>query len=115
MRTVAKHIARDESRVFEPVDVGDLGPVEGRDRHLVDPPPRLVQLHDDLGVEVEVVGVALERNRTQRVDAVSAVAAVPLAEVGADHRVLEPGEHLVADELVERHPAAARGARFHHA
>ncbi len=72
------------------------------------------ELDDDLGVEVEVVGVELERHRHERGDRVDAVTGVELAERGAQHPVLEPGQDAVADELVERHAAAARAALFEH-
>ena len=38
-----------------------------------------------------------------------------LTETGAQQLVFDPGQDLVADELVKRHPAAARAGRREHA
>ncbi len=50
----------------------------------------------------------------QGVDAVGAVAAVPLAEVEPGQAVLEGGEHPVAEVLVRRHAAAPRRTLLEH-
>ena len=47
-------------------------------------------------------------------DRVDAIAGMELAEAGSEQTVLERGQDLVADELVERHPAPQRAARFEH-
>jgi hypothetical protein len=73
-----------------------------------------VQAEDDLGVEVEVVGVGREVDVLEGVHPVGPVAAVPLAQVEPGQPVLESGEDLVADELVERHPTLPGGAGTHH-
>ena len=56
-------------------------------------------------VEVEVA---------QGLDPVGPVAAVPLAEPGARHRVLEGRQDAVADVLVQRHAALEGPAADHH-
>ena len=76
---------------------------------------RAEQLQDDLGVEVEPVAVADERQVGQRRDPVGPVARVPLAEADPGDHVLGAGEDPVADELVQRHPTAASAARVEHA
>ena len=45
------------SRVPHAVHMTDLIAVVGRNRYLDDALPRLVQLDDDLGIEVEAVGI----------------------------------------------------------
>ena len=109
---MADHVAR----VAHPVDVADLVAVVRRDRHLGDALAGAVQLQDDLGVEVEAVGVGDERHVGEGIDAVGAVAGVPLAEREAAARgVLEAGEDAVADELVHRHAPGARLPAEQHA
>ena len=82
---------------------------------LDDPPMRTEQLQDDLGVEVEPVAVADERQVGQCRHPVGAVARVPLAQPDAGDHVLGAGQDPVADVLVQRHPAAAGPARVEHA
>jgi hypothetical protein len=64
----------DVSRAGEPVHPGDLAAVIGGDGQLDDPRPGVEELEDDLGVEVEVVGVELQREPGQRRDAVEPIA-----------------------------------------
>ena len=111
---IPQHLPRHVLGVLDAVHVADLVAVVRRDRNLLQPLPRLEQLQDDLRVEVEAVRVLVERDRAERVDAVGAVPAVPLAEVGADHGVLEPRQDPVPHVLVERHPTPAGRARLHH-
>ena len=73
-----------------------------------------MQPEDDLGVEVEVVGVGHQVEVAESVHPVGAIAAVPLREVQAGQPVLEPGQDSVADVLVERHPAGAGTAGLDH-
>ena len=112
---VLRRVDEDIPGVPQPVDVTDLVAVIGGDGDLADPLRSLVELHDDLAVEVEPVGVALERDVAQGGDAVGAVAGMPFAEVGADHRVLNRREDPVPDVLVQGHAAAPRRATVDHA
>ena len=63
---------------------------------------------------MEVVRVQLERHLCERGDRIDAVARMKLAERRAEHAVLEPAQNSVADELVQRHAAAARAAFLEH-
>src|SRR5207244_9698954 len=96
----------DVARVRDALHVADLVAVVRGDRELFDALPGFVELEDDLGVEVETVRVALERNPLQRCDTVGAVPAVPLAEIHADDGILNWREDPIADVLVERHAAS---------
>ena len=73
-----------------------------------------MQAEDDLGVEVEVVGVRGEVDVVQRVDSVGPVSRVPLAEGQPGEGVLHRREDAVADVLVRGHPARTRRALRHH-
>jgi hypothetical protein len=115
VRAVTKGVQADVARVPQPVHAADLVAVERRDRHLLDALPGFIELHDDLGVEVEVVRVPLEGNLAQRCDAVGAVSAVPFAQLHPRHRVLEAREDAIADVLVERHAPQTCRARQQHA
>jgi len=55
----------DVGRVAQPVHVADLVAVIGRDRHLEQALLGQHELDDDLGVEVEDVGVEVERDRLE--------------------------------------------------
>ena len=112
---VAEDVTGDVPCVAETVDVADLVAVVGGDRDLDDALPGLDQLHDDLRVEVEVVVVAVEGQVPQGGHRVGPVARVPLRERRAGGHVLDPGEDLVADVLVERHAATAGGPLVEHA
>jgi len=106
LEPVPGHVHHHVAGVPQAVHVADLVAVVGGDRDLDDPLPGVVQLDDDLGVEVEVVGVAVERDGAQCGHAVGPVAGVELREARAEARVLEPGEDAVAHVLVARHAAA---------
>ncbi len=113
--TGAEHRLENVPRVFDAIDAADLVAVVGGDGQFADAQPGQHELDDDLGVEMEIVGVALERNLFERVDRVEPVAGMELGEVRAEERVLEPGQHFVAEEFVKGHPALARPAPGHHA
>src|SRR5207244_2599314 len=100
--------------VLHSIHVTDLVAVIGRDGKLKDPLPGQNELDDDLGVEVEIVRVELERDPSQRIGRVDPVAGVKLAQIGSEHSVLPPCEDLVANELVRRHAAPSRGAGLEH-
>ena len=79
---VAPHGAHNVLRVLQAIHVADFGAVVGRDRHLADLHGLVVQLDDDLGVEVEIVGHAA-RNRccASACRLIGAISAVELGEV----------------------------------
>ena len=108
---VPNGVDHDVAGVGDAVDPRDLVAVVGRDRHLDDAFAGTEQLQDDLGVEVEVVAVADERELGERRHPVGAVPRVPLAQTRAGDRVLCGGEDPVADVLVERHAARAAHRR----
>ena len=103
-----RHRLEAVHRVGDPVHARDLVAVEGGDRNLHDRTPGRDELDQDLGVEVEVVRIELKRDRAECLDLVGAIAGVELGEVAAEHPVLDRGQHLVADPLVNRHAAAQR-------
>ena len=105
----------DVPGVVQAVDMADLVPVEGRDGQFADAQPGDDELDDDLRVEVEVVGIEVKGHGCQGPGAVQPVAAVELAQSGAEQQVLEAGEDLVAHELVQRHAAAQGPAPVEHA
>ena len=79
LQPVAHDVGHHVLGVLDPVDVADLVAVVGRDGHLDDAPSGVVQLDDDLGVEVEVVGVGLEGKGFEGVHPVRPVPGVELA------------------------------------
>ena len=105
----------DVPGVVQAVDMADLVPVKGRDGQFADAQPGDDELDDDLRVEVEIVGVEIKGHRGQGPGGVQPVAAVKLAQPGAEQQVLEAGEDLVAHELVQRHAAAQGAAPVEHA
>ena len=118
---VASSIGNDVLGVDEPVHVADLVAVVRRDRRLDDRFPSRVELQDDLGVEVEAVGVLLERDVGKRVDAVAPVTAVSLRQLETRQRVLDAGEegvvffaqrHVGLQGVVGTRPARAGSAVF---
>ena len=104
----AQHRFENIPRILQPVDVADFVAVKSGDRDFHNPHPGEVQLHDDVGVEMEIVRVPLEGNLRERLHGIQPVAAVKLAELRAEQRVLKLREHLIADPFVERHPAFER-------
>ncbi len=72
-----------------------------------------MQLNDDLGVEVEPVGVLLEGDLLESGYRVGAVSRMELGEIGAERSVLEARQDPVPDELVERHTPLAGSALDH--
>ena len=102
-------------RVPQPVHVADFVPVKGRDRQFHDPQFLEDKLNDDLGVEMEIVRVFLERNLREGRGGIEPVTGVKLGQLRAEHPVLEPGQDLVADPFVGRHSAAARRPFVDHA
>ena len=107
LQPVGNDVLGDVGGVAHAVDVADLIAVVGGDGHLGDPHPGIVELDDDLGVEVEPVGVPLERELLEGGHRVGPVARVELGQLGAQGGILEAGQDPVAHVLVERHPAPA--------
>ena len=105
----------DVPGVFEAVDVADLVAVIGGNGQFFDAQPGTEQLDDDLGVEVEIVGVGGERHLFQGFDGIEAVSGMEFGEVGAEEAVLDSGEDLVAYIFIERHAAAPGLAGHGHA
>src|SRR5690348_9408020 len=64
---------------------------------------------------MEIVGVPIERNGGERFHRIGSIAAVKLAEVHSQYRVLQLCKNSVADIFVERHAAAKGGTRRDHA
>jgi hypothetical protein len=52
---------------------------------------------------MKIIGVAVKRHPLEGGHRVNPIAGMKLAEMGAQQKVLAPGENLVADELIERH------------
>ena len=73
--------------------------------HVAEAEAEVDRLHQELRVEDEVVGVALERDRFQHFAAVDAEAAVEVAEVLAEGHVLERRQGAVGEVLPPRHAA----------
>ena len=96
MKLRPQHRLADVPRVFQSVHVTDLVAVVCRDGQFRDAQILEHELHDDLRVEMEVVGVFLEGNSRQRLGRIEAIAGVELGELGAEHPVLETGQDLVA-------------------
>ena len=115
VRLITKHRRHDVGRVLHSVDVADLVSVVRRYRKLFDAQACCMELDDDLGVEVEVVGVAVEGDLLERLGGVQPVAGVELAQVGAEHGVFKARQNLVSDILVERHAALPSSTLRHHA
>jgi hypothetical protein len=111
----AHHRAAHVPRVLHSVDAADFVPVVRRNWQLEDAQIRQYQLDDDLRVEMKIVAVAFERNAPERVGRVHPVAGVELGQVRPEKCVLEGRQNPVAEELIERHPAAKRPATLHHA
>jgi hypothetical protein len=114
VEAVAQDGPHDVAGVLHAVYVADLVPVVRRDRSLDDPKVRLVELHDDLGVEVEPVRIRLIRHGLERLDRVGAIARMPFRELQPDGAVGDLRQDPVPDALVQRHtPLACRTAGHH--
>src|SRR5687767_5581035 len=68
-------------RVFHPIHVADFVAVESRDRQFRDAQFSENKLDDDLGVEMEIVGVLLEWNLSQGRGGIEAITGVELREL----------------------------------
>lgn len=91
-----------------------LGVVTSVNRHLDNPLLEGDGLGDHLGIEDEVVGVPHERDRLEQLPRIRSIPGVQLAEMAVKGCVLDPGQSLVGDESVARHPAPPGGAGLQH-
>ena len=107
LQAVGHNVLGHVGGIAHAVHIADLIAVVRGDRHLGDPHAGVVQLDDDLGVEVEPIGVLLERDPLERFHRVGPVPRMKLGELGTEGGVLELGKDPVAYDLVERHAARA--------
>ena len=106
---------QDECAVAPAVDVRDLVAVERRHGNLGNALLRAQHLDNDVGVEVEIVGIEGKRHPLECFGAVGAVAGMKFRQVAAKQLVLDKRQHLVADPLVQRHPTFECFAPVDHA
>src|SRR6266576_2068615 len=66
MEARAEHCSKNVCRVFQSIHVADFVAIKRRDRELDDLQFFQHELNDDLGVEMEIVRVALKRNLKKR-------------------------------------------------
>jgi len=95
--------------------VGNFVAVIGRHRKLPDLQAGYYELDDDLGIEMKVVGIAIEWNTRKRRGRIDTIARVEFAELGSQEFVFDPGQDLVSDKLVKRHSALQRRTAGLHA
>jgi len=88
------------------VDRRRVGRIAGRARNLADPCSRGDGLGDDLIVEDEIVGVALDRQASEQPAAEGAQAGVVLGQFLAKRNVLYKREEPVRDVFVAGHAAS---------
>lgn len=116
VRDQAEGVFDQTERVDHGLPITDarvLVEVAGRAGDFADLKPELNRLHQDLVVEQEVVGVLGQRQRTQHLRTVRAIAGVELAQVRAQHHVLKKSERPVGDITRPRHAALACVAAQH--
>jgi hypothetical protein len=80
--------------VAHAVDVADLVAVVGRDRHLEDALACHDELNDDFRVEMEDVGVALERQGLEALHGVDAIARVELRQPAPQQAHMVPARFI---------------------
>src|SRR5215203_6690891 len=83
--------------ILDAVNVTNFVAIISWYRHLIDPHARFDQLDDDFSIKMEIIGVAVERQRLKRGDRVNSITGMKLAQARAQHTVLERSEDLVAD------------------
>jgi hypothetical protein len=88
------------------VDRRRVGRIAGRARHFADPRSHRDGLGDDLVVEDEIVGVALDRQAGEQPAAEGAQAGVVFRQFLAERNVLYEREEPVRDVLVAGHAAS---------
>src|SRR5262245_25688202 len=89
-------------------DAARLGEVANRGGNVTDPKAEMHRLYQELGVEHEIVRVALERDRLQHTTAVDPKAAVEVAQVLPEPDVLDESQEPVAEVLPPGHPPEER-------
>src|SRR5262245_60067196 len=87
------------------VDVTDFVPVVGGNRDFRNVKSGGMELHYDVGVEIESEAVVCEGDLPERRRAIGAIAAMHLRHLRAQDQVLHPRQNPVADPFVQRHPA----------
>src|ERR1043166_1653292 len=113
---ITRDCPRDVARIPQTVDVTNLGSVVRRNRDLFDSVTLVIQLDYDLRVKVEIIRHFREIDFTQRVQAVSAIAAVEFGQVHPQGAIFERREDTVADVFVHWHAALEWSPiSFHHA
>src|SRR5512132_2449316 len=112
--------ARSERRfgdipgVLDSVNVANFIAVISRNGYLVDAQPRLDQLNDDFGIEVKVIGVAVEWQLLKRRHRINSIPGMKLTQVCPQQPILKRSEDFIADQLIERHTALARRPSVEH-
>lgn len=101
--------------VGDAVDVTDFVAVVSGDGNFAHAIAAFEEFENDLSVKVPVAGELVEGNAAECADGIGAIAGMEFGEAGADEAILDEGQDFVAEELVERHVAAAGGAFDHHA
>ena len=115
MQAIAQGLAQDVLPVLHTLHVALFVTVMGWNVELLDPRPDIHGLKQDLGVEVEIVGVDLERHLAQEVGRVGPESRVVLGEMQTGQVVLDDRQDAIAGHLVERHSAGAGAAQIAHA
>jgi hypothetical protein len=90
--------------VLHSVDVTDFVSVVSGNRDFCNMKSGGVELHYDVGVEIEPEAVAGEGDLPERRRAIGAIAAVHLRHLRPQDQVLHPRQDTVADPFVQRHP-----------
>src|ERR1039457_1308832 len=108
---VGPHDRQDIETVFDGVQMRLLAGVDGGNRDLGDAQALHPRQYDHLQGEVEGLRELYPRDLLDRLARVQHVAAVVLGELHAEGPVLDGRQHLVRNELIERHvPAAGASA-----
>src|SRR5947209_1680301 len=87
------------------IDTAGAGEIANRDGNVAEPEAEVDRLDQKLGVENEVVGVALKRNALEDGAAINTEATVKIAQILTQREILHSSQKPVAEVLVQRHPA----------
>lgn len=88
--------------------------INRRDGHLENGDTELMELNNHLRIEIEIIGIELERDLGEDAATVYTISRVVFAHAGTDHKILVHSEDLIADEFIERHTATEGGEGFEH-
>src|ERR1022692_3937 len=88
LHPIGHDVLGDVGGVAQAVDIADLIAVVGGNRYFSDSHPGVVELDDDLGVEVEPVGVPLERDLLESTDQVGAISDRKSTRLNSSHLVI---------------------------